>query len=276
MAGQLDGKVALITGGTSGIGEATVELFVSEGAKVMIAARNAEKGAAMAKALGPAVRFVRTDVAKEEDIKAAIDATLESFGGRLDCLFNNAGGPALGRVESVTREEFGYAMDLLLASVLFGIKHAAPIMRAQQRGSIINNSSVAALRTHMGGYLYSIAKAGVTRATQMAGMELGRYGITVNSISPGGIATPIFFGGSAAAAALEASHADAKLKKLKANLAKSTPLHRSGLPRDIAGAALYLASDAGAYVNCHDWVVDGGMTAGGRNNFEDVPGGAPV
>ena len=275
MTGRLAGKVALITGGTSGIGEASVELFIKEGCKVMIAGRNAGKGAAMVQALGANARFVAADVTREADIKAAIDATVEAF-GRLDCLFNNAGGPTAGGPMTVTGEDFGYAMNLLLGSVVFGIRHAAPIMQAQGRGSIINNSSVAALRGNMGGYLYSIAKAGVKRATEMAGMELGQYGVTVNCISPGAIATPIFFGGSQVSAGLEPAHAAAKMEKLTRNLAKATPLHRSGLPHDIATAALFLASDEGAYINCHDLVVDGGMIAGGRTNFETTAAGAPV
>ena len=110
----------------------------------------------------------------------------------------------------------------------------------------------------------------------MAGLELGPHGITVNCISPGGIATPIFFGGSKAAAKLEQGHADAKLEKLTQNLAKATPLQRAGLPHDIAAAALFLASDDGAYVNCHDLVVDGGMISGGRNNFETTRPAAAV
>jgi NAD(P)-dependent dehydrogenase (short-subunit alcohol dehydrogenase family) len=275
MVGRLDGKVALITGGTSGIGEATVELFVREGCKVMIVGRNAEKGGAMVAELGAASRFAEADVRREADIAAAVQATVDAF-GRLDCLFNNAGGPTRGEAATLTEADFRDAMDLLLGSVLFGIKHAAPIMTAQGRGAIINNSSVAALRGHMGGYLYSIAKAGVTRATQMAGMELGRHGVTVNCISPGAIATPIFYGGSQAASRLEAAHAAAKLEKLTRNLAAATPLHRSGLPRDIAAAALFLASDEGSYVNCHDLVVDGGMIAGGRTQFETTQPGAPV
>lgn len=275
MAGRLHGKVALITGGTSGIGEATVALFVAEGCKVMIAGRNADKGAEMVKALGESAAFVQADVTREADIEAAIAATTQAF-GRLDCLFSNAGGPTRGDPMTVTGEDFSYAMNLLLGSVVFGIRHAAPIMQAQGRGAIINNSSVAALRGHMGGYLYSIAKAGVKRATELAGMELGQYGVTVNCISPGAIATPIFFGGSKAAAGMEKAHADAKLEKLTRNLAKATPLHRSGLPHDIATAALFLASDEGAYVNCHDLVVDGGMIAGGRTNFETTVPGAPV
>jgi len=275
MAGRLEGKAALITGGTSGIGEATVELFVAEGCQVMIAGRNGEKGEAMVKALGANARFVACDVTREADIEAAVAATAKTF-GRLDCLFNNAGGPTRGEADSATAEDFRYAMDLLLGSVVFGIRYAAPIMKAQGRGAIINNSSVAALRGHMGGYLYSIAKAGVKRATEMAGLQLGQYGITVNCISPGAIATPIFFGGSQAAASLEREHADAKLAKLTKNLAKATPLQRSGLPHDIATAALFLASDEGAYINCHDLVVDGGMISGGRTNFEVARPGAQV
>jgi NAD(P)-dependent dehydrogenase (short-subunit alcohol dehydrogenase family) len=119
----------------------------------------------------------------------------------------------------------------------------------------------------MGTYLYSIAKAGVTHATRLAGMELGPHGITVNSISPGGIVTPLFFGGSEAAAGLEPAHRQARLDKLARNLAGITPLHRAGAPRDIAEAAVFLASDAGAFVNCHDLVVDGGMVAGGRTSY---------
>ena len=275
MAGRLEGKAALITGGTSGIGEATVELFVAEGCQVMIAGRNADKGAAMVAKLGPASRFTACDITREADIKAAVEGTAAAF-GRLDCLFNNAGGPTRGDADSMTAEDYRYAMDLLLGSVLFGIKYAAPIMKAQGRGAIINNSSVAALRGHMGGYLYSIAKAGVKRATELAGMELGQFGITVNCISPGAIATPIFFGGSKVSAGLDPAHAEAKLAKLTKNLAKATPLHRSGLPHDIATAALFLASDEGAYINCHDLVVDGGMIAGGRTSFETTEPGAPV
>ncbi len=275
MTGRLSGKTALITGGTSGIGEATVELFVAEGCKVMIAGRNAEKGEAMAARLGESARFVTCDITQEAQIKAAIEATVEAF-GRLDCLFSNAGGPTRGGPDTMEAEDYRYAMDLLLGSVLFGIRHAAPIMKAQGRGAIINNSSVAALRGHMGGYLYSIAKAGVKRATELAGMELGQYGITVNCISPGAIATPIFFGGPKASAGLDPAHADAKMAKLTRNLAKATPLHRSGLPHDIATAALFLASDEGAYINSHDLVVDGGMIAGGRTSFETTAAGANV
>lgn len=267
MTGRLAGKVALITGGTSGIGEATVELFVNEGAKVVFTGRNADKGAEQARALGAHARFFQSDVSVEAQVKASVDETLKAF-GRMDVLFNNAGGPTRGEADTVTPEDFRHASDLLLGSVIFGIRHAAPVMKAQGTGAIINNASVSSNRTHMGEYLYSIMKAGVVHATRMAGMELGRHGISVNCISPGAIATPIFFGGSAKAASMEPGKADAKLEKLTSNLSKATPLRRSGLPKDIAYAALFLASDEGRYINCHDLVVDGGMTAGGRVNYE--------
>lgn len=267
MANRLEGRVALITGGTSGIGEATVELFIEEGAKVVLAGRSQEAGKAIAARLGPNARFCRCDVTREDDIRDAIEFTRSTF-GRLDILFNNAGAGTRGGPETVTLDDFHYAMDLLVGSVLFGIKYAAPIMKEQQHGRIINNASVAASRTNLGDYLYSGAKAAVVQMTKVAGLELGPYGITVNTISPGAIATPIFYGGSAAARQLEPAHNEGKMRKLKGNLARSTPVHRYGDPRDVAYGALYLASDEGAYVNCHDLVIDGGMTAGPYPNYE--------
>ncbi|MGI8839983.1 MAG: SDR family NAD(P)-dependent oxidoreductase [Caulobacteraceae bacterium] len=272
MAERLAGKVALITGGTSGIGEATVELFVAEGAKVLFTGRNHEKGGAQASALGENVAFRQADVRREADMAGSVAEAIERW-GRLDVLFNNAGGPSRGEVDTFTESDFRDAMDLLLFSVLTGIKHAAPAMKEQRRGAIINNASVAGQRTHMGGYLYSIAKAAVIHATRLAGMALGPWGVTVNAISPGGVATPIFLGG---AAGVEQAQLEAKLAKLRGNLAKATPLRRSGLPADIARGALFLASDEGAFVNCHDLVIDAGMTAGGRTNYEDMRAGSPT
>ncbi len=267
MSGRLEGKTALITGGTSGIGEATVEVFVREGANVLFTGRNAAKGDELAARLGDKVRFLQADVTREADIEASVAGTVDAF-GRLDVLFSNAGGPTRGEVDTITQDDFADACNLLLGSVVFGIRHAAPIMREQGGGAIINNASVSSNRTHMGEYLYSIMKAGVVQATRMAGMELGKHAISVNCISPGAVATPIFYGGSTAASGMESEKSAAKLAKLTNNLAKATPLRRSGLPIDIAHAALFLASDEGRYINCHDLVVDGGMTAGGRVNYE--------
>jgi NAD(P)-dependent dehydrogenase (short-subunit alcohol dehydrogenase family) len=260
MGGRLDGKVAIITGGTSGIGEATAEVFVAEGATVIIAGRSEEKGRRIAERLGQRALYRKADVMREEDIKALVDLAMKRF-RRLDCLFNNAGGPSRGTLETVTEEDFSYSLRLLLGSVVFGIKHAASVMKDQRSGSIINNASIAAIRTGQGQYLYSAAKAAVTHITRVAGVELGPFGIRVNAISPGAIATPIFWGGSEVANLLTQEDNERKLEKLKKNLAKATPLPRAGLARDIAYAALYLASDEGSFVNCQDIVVDGGRTA---------------
>lgn len=256
-AGRLAGKVAIITGGTSGIGAATAKRFVEEGAKVVIAGRSREPGAAIVAQLGANAVYHETDVTREADIEAMVKRAVDEF-GRLDCLFNNAGAATPGSIESVTQEQFNHAMQLLLASAIFGMKYAVPIMKEQGGGSIINNSSIAALRINQANFLYGVAKAGLTHLTYLAGSELGPSGIRVNSISPGAIATPIFWGGSQVAQGLSDEANAGKQSKLEDNLAHATPLPRSGLPQDIANAALFLASDEGSYVNCHDLVVDGG------------------
>ncbi len=152
-------------------------------------------------------------------------------------------------------------MHLLLTSVILGIRHAIEPMKANGGGSIINNSSVAALRYAQGNVLYSALKAAVSHYTRLAGVELAPFGIRVNTISPGAIATPIFYGGSARANTMTDEHNARTMEKLKANLSKATPTPRSGLADDIAQGALYLASDAAGFVNCHDLVIDGGRTS---------------
>jgi NAD(P)-dependent dehydrogenase (short-subunit alcohol dehydrogenase family) len=260
MTGRLEGKVAVITGGTSGIGEATVRRFVEEGARVVIAGRSEPKGEALALELGDRAVFQRADVMHEAEIAALVDAAMSRF-GRLDCLFNNAGAPTAGTLDTVTEQDFDFAMRLLVGSVVFGIKHAARVMKPQQSGSIINNASIAAHRTGQGKYLYSPAKAAVTHLTRVAGVELGPYGIRVNAISPGAIATPIFWGGSARANTLTAEDNARKQAKLERSLAQATPLPRSGFAVDIANAAVFLAGEEGSFVNGHDLVVDGGRIA---------------
>jgi NAD(P)-dependent dehydrogenase (short-subunit alcohol dehydrogenase family) len=267
---RLQDKVALITGGTSGIGEATVDLFASHGAFVAVVGRDPTRGEAIAGRHGDRARFIRADVSSEADIKSAVDQTVAAFGG-LDILFNNAGGLTKGGIEDITTQDFRAGIDLLLGSVIFGMKHAVPHMKARGWGRIINNASVAGQRGDMGQYLYSAAKAAVAHITRMAGLELAKHGITVNAISPGGIATPIFYGGSQAADQLDPAHNEAKMRKLTDNLANATPALRSGHPIDIAHAALFLASDEAAFVNCHDLVVDAGMIAGGRTFYGAKP-----
>ena len=254
MGNRLQGKVAVITGATSGIGEATARRFVAEGATVIMAGRSVERGQALAQELGEGALFQAADVMREADIAALVDTAQARF-GRLDCMFNNAGGSTPGALESVTEQEVDYAMKLLYGSALFGTKHAARVMAANGGGSIINNSSIAAHRLAQGALLYSCAKAAVSHLTRLMGVQLGPQGIRVNSISPGAIATPIFWGG---ASTTTDEVNQKRLAKLQANLAHATPTPRSGVADDIANAALFLASDEGSFVNCHDLVVDGG------------------
>ena len=258
--GALDGKVAIITGATSGIGARTAELFVEEGAKVVIAGRRQAEGEVLARKLGPAASFVRTDVTKEADIKAMIEQTLARF-GRLDCLFNNAGNPGrIAGIADLDMEHFDTVIATHLRGVVLGMKYAAPAMVRQGAGSIINTGSIAGLRTGYSAHSYSAAKAAVIHVTRCVAAELGEKGIRVNSISPGAIVTGIFAKG----AGLPDAVADRTAETLKARFAGIQPIPRAGLPDDIARAALYLASDAGSFVNGQDLVVDGGIVIGGR------------
>src|SRR4030088_865508 len=191
--GRLSGKVAVITGATSGIGLRTAEVFVAEGARIVIAGRRAPEGEALAKKLGGDCIFRQTDVTVEDEMRALIVLAVEKF-GRLDCLFNNAGGPAqTGGIEGLDAARFDAAMATLLRSVMLGMKHAAPYMRKQGSGSIINNGSIAGrLAGFSSSVVYGAAKAAAIHLTKCVAMELGESGIRVNSISPGAIAAGIF------------------------------------------------------------------------------------
>ena len=260
MADRLAGKVALITGGTSGIGAETAKLFAAEGAKVVISGRSKEKGQALADAIGAGTLYVEADVTQEDDIRKSVEFTVAEF-GKLDILFNNAGGPVGAPIDKIDQEHIDYGVRLLLSSVILGTRYAIEPMKANGGGCIINNSSIAALRHRQGDPLYSSLKAGVTHFSKMSGIELGGHNIRVNSISPGAIATPIFWGGSGRANTLSDEENERKMAKLEKSLAASVPLEKTGYALDIAEAALYLASDAGRFVTCHDLVVDGGRTS---------------
>ena len=259
MSGRLRGKTAIITGGTSGIGRRTVEVFADEGAYVLIAARREKEGRELANALGPKVDFLKTDVSKEADVKTMIAYAVERF-GRVDCLFNNAGCPApVGSIETIPWDKYEAALSVLLGGVMLGMKHVAPVMRAQGSGSIINNGSVAGvLAGYSSSMIYSAAKAAVIHLTKCVAMELGEKNIRVNSISPGGIATGIF----GKALGLPTEEAEKSAEAVKQALAGFQPIRRAGLPEDIAMAAVFLASDESTFVNGHNLVVDGGLLGG--------------
>jgi NAD(P)-dependent dehydrogenase (short-subunit alcohol dehydrogenase family) len=259
--GRLDGKVAVITGATSGIGLRTAEIFVAEGAKIVIAGRREAEGETLANKLGPACLFRRSDVTVEDDVRSLINEAVDKL-GRIDCLFNNAGGPAqTGGIEGLEAERFDAAMATLVRSVMLGMKHAAPHMRRQGSGSIINNGSIAGrLAGFSSSVVYGAAKAAVIHLTKCVAMELGEAGIRVNSISPGAIATGIF--GKALGLPVEAAEKTAAMMREVTKTAQ--PIPRAGLPDDIAHAAVFLASDESTFINGHDLVIDGAIT-GGRN-----------
>lgn len=252
--GKLDGKVALVTGGASGIGAATVRLFAAEGARVVIADMQDDKGQEVARALGADGAFVHVNVTLEAEVRAAVETALERW-GRLDCLFNNAGfGGALGPIESTSVEEYDMTFDVLLKGVFLGIKHAAPVMKRQRAGSILSTASVAGIEAGVGPHLYSVAKAGVIHLTKSVALELGEYGIRANCICPGAIVTPLAVG--------KPAPTERQVEGLRRGAADMHALGRVGEPEEIAHAALWLASDDASFVTGQALAVDGGITAG--------------
>lgn len=237
------------------MGRATTMRFLQEGASVVIADYNEDTGTqtlAIASDHGhrDRVRFIRTDVAKEPQVAAMIDLAMSDF-GRVDIVFNNAGvGGALGPIWDVEVDEWDYTFDVLAKGVFLGIKHAARAMKKLGRGgSIINTASIAGLSGGGGPLVYSAAKAAVINLTKGAALQLAADRIRVNAICPGGVLTPLTDRGDPATAA----------KRME----QMQPWPEHGKPEDIAGAALFLASDDSGFVTGEALVVDGGLTAAG-------------
>ena len=246
---RLAGHVAVITGAATGMGAATAQRFVAEGARVLIADLKEAEGRALAESLGADCRFLRVDVTREDDVQAAVAMAVETW-GRLDTMFNNAGfGGALGPIGETTEDDYDITMDVLLKGVFFGIKHAAPIMQGQRRGAIINTASIAGMHAGWGPHLYSAAKAAVIALTRSTAVELAEHNVRVNAICPGVIATPLAMGRQSR-------------EEFAADMADLQPLGRVGEPEDIANLALWLASDEAAFATGQEFVLDGGLTAG--------------
>jgi NAD(P)-dependent dehydrogenase (short-subunit alcohol dehydrogenase family) len=270
MSGRLDGKVAVITGGASGMGLATAARFLKEGAKVVIADLNQATGSAALESLAEGgqddrVRFIRVDVAAETDIEAMIALAIDQF-GRLDVLFNNAGvGGAFGALTDIHVDDWNYTFAVLVRGVFLGLKHGARQMLAQGGGgSIINTASIAGMSGGAGPLAYSAAKAAVINLTRASAVELARDRVRVNAICPGPILTPLMHGGKP----------DRATETIKAFI----PWPEIGQPADIAGAALFFASDDSGFVTGDAMVVDGGVEAAGpgifgRSNFALTPPG---
>lgn len=266
MAQELSGKVAVITGGANGIGKATVELFVEQGAKVVFADINAERGEPMARALGEAVRFRQADVANDDDMQALVDLAVAEFGG-LHIMFNHAGiadkmYPRL-MDDPLDRNDFQRVMNVNLRSVMVGTKLAAVHMSKHGGGSIINTSSMGGLKAGRGTTVYRASKVAINFFTKCAAIDLGEYNIRVNAIAPGMIDTGMSeIRDRMVVKDVPPDKVALVREALKPVWASEQPLRRGGLPIDIANAALYLASDRSNYVTGTVMPVEGGNTAG--------------
>ncbi|MEU6035539.1 glucose 1-dehydrogenase [Actinomadura sp. NPDC047616] len=249
--GQLDGKVALITGGARGMGKAHVRRFAAEGAKVVFGDVLEEEGAKLAADLADAGRFVHMDVTSPEDWRSAVDTAVNAF-GRLDVLVNNAGIIRHKSIEEMSLDECRRILDVNLVGQWLGIKSVTAAMRAAGGGSIVNVSSTEGFIGAAGLAAYSASKFGVRGLTKAAARELGPDGIRVNSIHPGGIITPMSMQDDVVNAT--AASADAFMKAL--------PLGRLGSTREVTGLLVYLASDESSYCTGSEILVDGGMLTG--------------
>jgi NAD(P)-dependent dehydrogenase (short-subunit alcohol dehydrogenase family) len=251
---RLENKVALITGGTSGIGEATAILFAKEGAKVMITGRDEKRGRAVVEKItndGGKAIFIRSDVRHAEDCRAAVDETVLAF-GRLDILFNNAGVFFPNTAVECTEKEWDLQMDINLKGTFLMSKAALPRMIEQHSGVIINNSSGWGIAGGDSAVAYCASKGGVVLLTKAMAIDHGRQGIRVNCICPGDVDTPML-------------PEDARLRGLKwedylAGCA-DRPMGRIGTTDEIAKAALFLASDDSSFMTGAALVVDGGGLA---------------
>lgn len=265
MHGRLENRIALITGGCSGIGLATVERFIAEGAKVVVADVQDDKGASLqARFAGNAV-YTHCDVTIEADIRNSISVAADTFGG-LDILFNNAGvGGTPAGILNMEASDWDASMNLLLRAPMLGMKHAAPLMKKRGGGSIINTSSIAAFEAGWG-LAYGTAKAGVLHLTKLAAADLAKHAIRVNAICPGVIVTPIF----GVTVGLPRAVSDQMTGTLIESAARMQPLARAGIPEDIAAAALYFASDDSSFVTGSHQVVDGGIRVGQRISWDET------
>jgi NAD(P)-dependent dehydrogenase (short-subunit alcohol dehydrogenase family) len=263
MANELSGKIAIITGGASGIGRATVELFLREGARVVIADVNEELGEKLAAGLGSgAARFKRTDVSKRDEVQSLVDYTLAEWGG-LHIMMNNAGvtDPANGRFVDDDFQSFQRIIDINLLGVMLGSQCAARHMSTQGGGSIINIASIAGTRPGHGLWTYRASKAAVVNFTQSIAMDLGVDLIRVNCICPGNIPTDM-----ATYARPVPDMTEADLARVRSAIADvrmtRQPLKRQGAPIDVAQAALFLGSDRSQQITGLVMPVDAGATAG--------------
>jgi NAD(P)-dependent dehydrogenase (short-subunit alcohol dehydrogenase family) len=253
---KLKDRVAIITGATSGIGEATALLFAEEGAKVTVTGRDDARGRSVVAAIaaaGGAAHWVRADVRLPGDCERIVAETLRTFGGRLDILFNNAGVFHPHNAIDCTEEEWDATVDSSLKGAWLMAKFSLPTMIAQGRGVIINQASGWGIQGGDEAVAYCAAKGGLVVMTKAIAIDHGKQGIRVNCLCPGDVETPML---ASDAVARRMSYAD--YMKGAAN----RPLGRVGTPAELARAALFLASDDSSFMTGAALVVDGGGIAG--------------
>jgi len=266
---ELAGKVAIVTGAACGIGRATAELFVEEGAKVVIADINDDAGETAARDLGPAAIYQRADVARVEDMDALVAATVQQFGG-LDVMVNNAGVSCKPSVSFLDDElpDFDRVMQVNVLGVILGTQRAARHMAKHGGGSIINNASIAGLIPGMAMLSYRASKVAAIHASKSMAIDLAQYGIRVNCLAPGHIPTDLNAFTPPGARPEVGERVQAAMKPVwDAN----KPLKRQGTPHDVAQAVLFLAGDRSAQITGTVLAVDGGISAGDPvNHFQEL------
>ena len=260
MGNDLAGKVAIVTGGASGIGRGIVERFVAEGARVVIADVEDHRGEALAAALGPAAFFRRTDVSDPEQVGSLVAAAVEKFGG-LQVMVNNAGISTTmhPRFFDDDLADFHRVMAVNVLGVMAGTRDAGRHMAAHGGGSIINISSIGGIQAGGGVMTYRASKAAVIQFTKCAAIELAHYEVRVNTIAPGNIPTPLV---AKSAANMDPEQLERFEGKIRQTMRDDRPLKREGTPEDVAEAALYFATDRSRYVTGTVLPVDGGTVAG--------------
>ena len=265
----MDGKVAVVTGGASGIGAAIAQRFVEEGGRCVLVDIQDDAGQAMATELGPDATYVHGDVSAEDDVSGAVAAAVERY-GRIDCMVNNAGIlGAVGPIADIEGAAWRRTIAVLLDSVFYGVKHAAKAMiDGGDGGTIINVASTAGVRAGLGPHVYTAAKQGVVALTQSVAPELGRHGIRVNAIAPGGTVT------SLTAYVVTGDATD--LEEASKRVGKGATIGRPAVPLDIANAALFLASAESSYVSGAVLVVDAAAEVIGDRNLRFVEMGSTI